>query len=911
MRNTTVWIIAVVVSISVFHTGVHAQYRYIRREALFMKQPTDPYRNYGLERYRGFGGGGTIGDSRTHYDFLGNRLGSGTRVFSMSETRPGIEGGASSSISKDDKYVESLNSLVIARETYRGWSTALTIGDAIKTQFTPLTLSLSRFNGVQWDMYSSKNKFTVLLRRGETSLNHPFPLQNMNRNPGPASQSLISDDDADFLRRENNPVQTVGIHWRSNLGDVMRLGATFINQRQQNSLLGRSDNPMSGTLPYIMRAPVRLFAIVTDDSPADGIGPVSYGMKLSITGDDGVSSSWDPVAVYPVSRHEIERWQNLSFDDSKLGSAIVVGYQLEAKAFVAKLKLIEALSPNLRTQLGLDLLPLLDQGRPLAIDSDEALIYVFSLPSTITPISTEITAEVANDYRLWTSQAHPAINPAQSSVEMVYAAPTVVVRAKGNVSDFSNRRQVRFQHAHQTGQSVVGLNAELTLAGLVVEAEWANSFLFRQFPVTGGSTEETHSRAWFVNATKSLGNIDFGLELFSMSPNYQNGYNSHRGGVTLYNDYLTGHTSTIEPSEGAPPRPFEQVLKPSFDEYRLVDDNDDNDQYPDDLVFDWPGKSDQDSGVFPGNDEDHDGIPDDDRNANGLPDFTEPFLLYESDPLDFVYGADFNNNRIVDSRENDNLPDYPYNIDEKGRHGFATWRPIEGGSLTVGGYRIEQMAGGGVSQAYYINTAYALRHPRYGQVMLRHDSKRVRDTIRDDIFLFDPELAISGGFDDPRDGIKAGDPGYDRLLMRNSATWIHKTGYSMRIGHLLVLPRLKWIYTVGRQADDIARRNDFDRVLAPIIRIDYDLTSRTTFRVGFQGFGGGSNPLAARFADKIDPSRSRKTSDILAMASNRTDYYGYQVVTNLGVQSSRTDFIEDVRMDRQIWRGFLRLVVGF
>ena len=66
-------------------------------------------------------------------------------------------------------------------------------------------------------------------------------------------------------------------------------------------------------------------------------------------------------------------------------------------------------------------------------------------------------------------------------------------------------------------------------------------------------------------------------------------------------------------------------------------------------------------------DENNDLIPDSDQNFNGIPDWTEPILFYDADPPDFIYGIDFNNNGVVDYRENDALPDYPYPRDPPGR----------------------------------------------------------------------------------------------------------------------------------------------------------------------------------------------------------------------------------------------------
>ena len=92
----------------------------------------------------------------------------------------------------------------------------------------------------------------------------------------------------------------------------------------------------------------------------------------------------------------------------------------------------------------------------------------------------------------------------------------------------------------------------------------------------------------------------------------------------------------------------------------FVEDNDDNDRWPDrgpGARGGHHGATDYDpDGVFPGNDEDNDGIPDTNRNGNALPDYVEPFLLFAVEPDVYFYGRDWNHNGIADVREDDLEP---------------------------------------------------------------------------------------------------------------------------------------------------------------------------------------------------------------------------------------------------------------
>ena len=123
---------------------------------------------------------------------------------------------------------------------------------------------------------------------------------------------------------------------------------------------------------------------------------------------------------------------------------------------------------------------------------------------------------------------------------------------------------------------------------------------------------------------------------------------------------------------------------------------------PDEMINELPSAEKSDSGIFPGLDENNDLIPDSDQNFNGIPDWTEPILFYDADPPDFIYGIDFNNNGVVDYRENDALPDYPYPRDRQGTHLVATKKGLGrwGKWTSVGYYTMKEPAGGGKGRGH-------------------------------------------------------------------------------------------------------------------------------------------------------------------------------------------------------------------
>ena len=111
--------------------------------------------------------------------------------------------------------------------------------------------------------------------------------------------------------------------------------------------------------------------------------------------------------------------------------------------------------------------------------------------------------------------------------------------------------------------------------------------------------------------------------------------------------------------------------------YEFVDDNDDQDELPD-----WTRRTYgtrvntrqgqglyADAAVFPGIDEDNDDISDFNRNFNMQPDYDEPFLRFEVESPEFLFGMDMNNNGVIDRFEDDEEADYPYKL---GRRGYNT-----------------------------------------------------------------------------------------------------------------------------------------------------------------------------------------------------------------------------------------------
>jgi hypothetical protein len=210
-----------------------------------------------------------------------------------------------------------------------------------------------------------------------------------------------------------------------------------------------------------------------------------------------------------------------------------------------------------------------------------------------------------------------------------------------------------------------------------------------------------------------------------------------------------------------------------------------------------------DSGVYPGLDVNGDNVPDTDQNGNGLPDWEEAFLFYWSDPPEFIYDIDFNNNSLPDLTENDDRPDYPYDRDTKGRHAFLSWdRPLPYVELLrLGFYHAETISQGGESDVLYLRYHLGYDVGERGHVKLRGDWKQVEDDIDNPVFLWlttgnprDNSLVLQDTEPDPITGAA---PGFgleglrltdaDPMLMRNSTV-----NTVNLVADLTPLDRLTW-----------------------------------------------------------------------------------------------------------------------
>ena len=264
-----------------------------------------------------------------------------------------------------------------------------------------------------------------------------------------------------------------------------------------------------------------------------------------------------------------------------------------------------------------------------------------------------------------------------------------VARARDNVQDLTNVKQVRFHVGEDTGIFVYSADFNLALPGLELTGEFARSTRHSRYPAHmdrspafGASPRfSTKDDAYFLNATHWFDRGRVGAEAFSINPDFTTTYRTYLKKESFFHTNLLGMLN-------------ETIY------WDLVEDNDDGDRLPDRRMGNIVGfindSQDYDlDGVHLAQDEDNDGFPETNRDGDFVPDYEEPFLMYDVEPNIYFYGLDRNNNDEPDPREDDGQVDYPYDPDQRGFHLFAEYDLTHQLSLAAGHYSVNEIAGPG------------------------------------------------------------------------------------------------------------------------------------------------------------------------------------------------------------------------
>ncbi len=812
--------------------------------------------------------------TQKRFDVFGNFLLDGVEMFTLEENRT-LFPSKGSLLFKGPEYALSFRRLVIANDQYRGFSSRVYLGDAIDTKFSSLTLDLARLNGIRWDIGGGDDYFSFIGSR----ISDPIFVPER-----PPTSYLGEPIDANTGRpiylREG--VFLLGGHYENLLGDIMKLGLTLVNAHRYDSFLSFNRNRLRGVVePNQLRSITLKFS---DDSPfTPGQGMKLYSLPVP-----------DPVGAVQLS-----------------GAGILDGNSGQ----------ITAINPNLISY-------------PLDIRGNQSLLLDYDIVDTTihylhfqTDLSGDYFISVRRQYEYIHfsegGDGQPVPNPVPGTDTTLFS---FLKRAQGSGEE---RGQVRIDYQLPTGITLASTNFKMNLLGIQFNSELSLNWNFSQFPTVQipedqGELYKNIGLAYFIQAHRKFRQFTLGGEWYSLGGTYKTDLNVYRG-----NDPRDLYT------------PKKNLVVP----YQLVDDNDDMDPWPDifeqnisDLVQEnMRGEVGRNGGVFPGLDEDKDGTPDVNRNFNSIPDYLEPFILYETDPDIFVMGDDFNNNGVIDERENDPNPDYIYRPDSKGYHFFGMFLPRLRGlnnlKIQSGYYYLEEVLGPGTAGLAYCKLDYPIKILGLGELQFKTFQKRVRDQVQDHYFVYD---FLNGSYTFTEDVLNMQNSflqtyfvgskinRFKNLTIYNNLKldlnhllggpdindnnqgarnilfvgFVSKADYRIDWNQFTILPMVKnmwWKWLMTKPDQDLAWNNLF----VPILRVDYKLTERTKLRTGFQGLPGLPE-IYNNYLDQ-DPLQegypSYRGSTYLFMISNQSKYGGFDLVINLGLQKTLLTQSDDNQSD--------------
>jgi hypothetical protein len=739
------------------------------------------YQNYSGRNYENYS---SVLLRRKFYDNFGNFLVDGVTVFGLSEEqRPAnfqLLDIPTSSLSKSRFYSSYFSNLVILNDSYGGLSSRLMIGDAIRTKFTSLTLDKARFNGIRWDAATAKYRGTVLASR----ISDPVRM-----NP-----EIVLTTAQQVRRVREWTAYLLGGHFETDIGDILTIGATYVNQHQRRSSLDSKDISLRGVPANAV--PRVVFVRIHDDSPGGNSGPIIFGPpQVYVNGKAHAMTNINGRSPDPQRvdlRFPIQYWVIRNFEPLYVAT-------YPQRDTVSQTDYVHYAARSSRTDIARYPIQLESDRR----DLDYNITYAYVIPPGVN--SLDFSVILSNDYKItaghdWINNVNAYDSPgfrshADSVVIGNLAVPTTfrtMVRAEGNVRDGSNKRIVTFSYGLATGLAVYGMNFKLNWQGFNIEGEFVRSLEFMKYPIGEGALFDDVGRGFYLRGTKKVGRLTLGAERYNIDPRYKTMLDIY----TMDNSYYGQQNAPVppdflgfDPSAASTPiasLPGEYIPGMAGGAvYSLVDDNDDNDRWEDGFYHynvrpspdirngdvlnynhrlgipgfgEWyqlgyrqntnelVGLGDiirrPDAGIFPGRDKDRDGIPDDDRNSDGIPDYVQDFLTYYTDPPFFLYGDDWNNNGVIDEQENDIYPDYAYNPDLDGYHLFGSFEIVRSMNLRFGTIREKARARGGKNYTDYLRWAYEANTPRFGGINLFYVHKRVQDNIPNDGYQFISALTI-------------------------------------------------------------------------------------------------------------------------------------------------------------------------
>ena len=678
----------------------------------------------------------------------------------------------------------------------------------------------------------------------------------------------------------SNVTNLLGGRFQTQVGDFARFGVTYVNAFNATTRGGAFEgNPLKGSLTEQQNGEItEIMVQLSDDSPEDLEGGAAFFLE--------------EIVIATAHGRRVSNQRSTGPDEA------ILDYHPSVEGGVQK--------AGFRAADG-------HQTITLRYDFDSPEYRAAGGPSPGEIERVEFRLLLANDYRVDLT-SNVQVNSLNQPVFLSQGLPEQTLRAPGNVKDGSNQGFVSVEYGLPTANEIYSLTAELRdLGGIDLQAEFARNRRHRRYPRFAETDPTRHAHhvevadAWMVNAAHRRHPYYAFAEAYRTEPAYS--------------------TSSFIASEEGDTGP---VLydAPTRSVYELVEDNDDQDRYPD-----WQrrGQGAEDRFIFPGWDENNDFVADFNQNhvdivrPNLNPDWEEPFLRYHVDRPQFLFGVDMNNIGYIDRFENDDEPDYPYKRDRRGYNVYVGAQIGPFARLTVGRQDEEQLADERRNETDYLLFTYDRDWASAGRVRVFDNLRYARDDIEDDIFIWRLADGIAGEIISRPDPLPARDAwvntlyvlhDYERvtgmnvhsklkheffrqldgdagsgLPIRRTASFlglINKVAYSFRLRGLTVQPRWK---------------SEFQRLVPSLLQDPLDppttelresvfliaqvpLLSRTKAQFGLEYLWTKQFRESAEVTLEGSPREELVSAFQLA---NESPYLGYLVYTQFGLRVARVD----------------------
>ena len=844
--------------------------------------------------------------------------------------------------------VVAVDGVWVARESTDDWAFSAIGAGALRSKYTPLTLSLPNIDGMRLDFQSANSTLSILNSSVLGSYDN-------YRTSGILEESDLYRKGGVLLR---------GGHFQRKFG-ILTVGATYVNQY---SVQGnrRGGDVWEGTVSNLVSTPLIVALRFLDDSPEDNVGgPIIYNVSLIIDGRERLdikpqiisdntlfdrTSAIDNVAyknyMDPQSEsfHRPPKVDFLKYEGRipKYGDYLFLNDWLKGN----NIKNIGRYKFDVnRAQSYYSLLE--PNADPIRANGTQAVVYLFditSIKTKVTRIQADVT--VANDYNIQTSmiytkeQAGGHDLAGENTTWYNASYWRTAAQADGNIKDGSNIQRLQVDFGFQTASIIYGLNADIDYRGLTIMGEYVTNASHYMFPdgepgtgqpryfISGSPPRAGHrwaqkDNAYYLIIQKDWRKIGLTGELFKMGKFYRPYLDYH---FPHAKDRLYG-LNTFNSRNSTLRLPF-------------IEDNDDDDQYPDTMPvtrgmgYQLFAHEDPD-GVFPGNDADNDGIADNNKNFNTIPDYDEPFLMFDSDPDEFVFGDDFNNNTIPDYREDDLKMDTPYDLDRQGHHFYLRYTPVTHIDLMLGSIKTNGIGLDTRTYDDYFKAKLEYNVFNVGKCFAEYRYERIQDNIRDPFFqvrvtqkddwfmkgsgataerfardfIYDeldyknskinrlfldfriraiPSITLENHMKLEKNHQIKGTM-YDRTYQQDDKlrilAMVNKAAYTKSFGNMLFSSGVKFRYYKKARSSSIRPRDHYS-MRVPLFMFKYIISPRTDVTLGLQGIPG----FVLRYKDYVQNENNFKQTTYLLQLQNSTNYFGYQIWTSVGFMIDQLDY---------------------